>query len=39
LPNELVRKAPPGVGTDPVLDPAELAHGPDPAAPPIAIDL
>jgi hypothetical protein len=38
LPNELVRKAPPTLGTDPVVDPAELAHGPGPA-PPVAISL
>ena len=38
LPNELVRKAPPTLGTDPVTDPRELAHGPGPA-PPVAISL
>jgi hypothetical protein len=38
LPNEIVRKAPPTLGTDPVFNPAELAHPPG-DRPPAAISL
>lgn len=38
LPNEIVRKAPPDLGTMPMVDPADLDRPPDPA-PPVAISL
>jgi hypothetical protein len=39
LPNELVAKAPPDPGTEPVFDPAKLGKPPDPPHQPISISL
>jgi hypothetical protein len=38
LPRQLTKAVPPNLGTDPVIDPSELAHGPGPP-PPVAISL
>jgi hypothetical protein len=39
LPREVTRDVPPDPGTDPEFDPAELSHGPDAPAQPVAISL
>ena len=39
LPAELNKAAPPPLGTDPIYDPKDLAHPPDPPAQPVAISL
>jgi hypothetical protein len=39
LPREITRDVPPDLGTEPVFDPAELAHPQQPPAQPVAVSL